>query len=132
GRETRQQHGRAHGHDFLPSGLACCWPPVDGLPYAVPQPHTSLPLPRTSTRLRKMSDTTSPSPPSSALVEHISAHAGSLPSARRLRPYFSNSASLPLASGPPAQKVHLSILPRRPKVPLLGNCGAPNGHAYEQ
>lgn len=75
---------------------------------------------------------TSPSPPSSALVEHISAHSGSLPSASRLRPYFSNSASLPLGSGPPAQKVHLSILPRTPKVPWLGNCGAPNGQAYEQ
>ena len=36
------------------------------------------------------------------------------------------------ASGPPAQNVHLSILPRRPKVPLDGNCGAPNGQAYEQ
>src|SRR5439155_607861 len=57
-----------------------------------------------------MSAITSPSPPSSALVEHISAHAGSLPSARRLRPYFLNSASLRSASGPPAQKVHLSIL----------------------
>ena len=51
------------------------------------------------------------------------------PSARRLRPYFSNSACEPLASGPPAQKVHLSILPRRPKVPLLGNWGAPKGQA---
>ena len=49
-----------------------------------------------------MSATTSPSPPKSALVEHISAQIGSFPSARRLRPYFSNSASLPLASGPPA------------------------------
>ena len=42
--------------------------------------------------------------------------AGSFPSARRLRPYFSFSAAEPLASGPPAQKVHLSILPRIPKV----------------
>ena len=75
---------------------------------------------------------TSPSPPSSAFVEHISAQIGSLPSASRLRPYFSNSASLPFVSGPPAQNVHLSILPRRPNVPLLGNCGAPNGQAYEQ
>ena len=95
----------------------------------MPQPQTSLPLPRVSTRLRKMSATTSPSPPSSALVLHISAQAGSLPSDSRLRPYLAFSASLPLASGPPAQKVHLSILPRRPKVPLLGNCGAPKGQA---
>src|SRR3546814_7379586 len=79
-----------------------------------------------------MSATTSPSPASSALVEHSSAQAGSLPSARRLRPYLSNSASLPCSSGPPAQKVHLSILPRTPKVPCEGNCGAPNGQAYEQ
>src|SRR3970282_2005818 len=63
-----------------------------------------------------MSAMTSPSPPSSALVEHISAHAGSLPSARRLRPYFLNSASERSASGPPAQKGHLSILPRRPNA----------------
>jgi hypothetical protein len=34
-----------------------------------------------------------------------------------LRPYFSNSAWLPVGLGPPAQKVHLSILPRTPKVP---------------
>ena len=33
------------------------------------------------------------------------------------------------ASGPPAQYVHLSILPRVPKFPTLGNCGAPNGQA---
>src|SRR2546425_1213436 len=71
-----------------------------------------------------MSAMTSPSPPSNALVEHISAHAGSLPSDRRLRPYFLNSASLRSGSGPPAQKVHLSILPRRPKAPACGNCGA--------
>ena len=64
-----------------------------------------------------------------ALVEHISAQAGSFPSARRLRPYLSFSAPELLASGPPAQKVHLSILPRRPKVPLVGNCGAPKGQA---
>ena len=54
---------------------------------------------------------TSPSPPSSALVEHISAHAGSLPSARRLRPYFLNSASeLPLlgAAGAERALVHLA------------------------
>ncbi len=76
-----------------------------------------------------MSATTSPSPASSALVEHISAQAGSLPSASRLRPYFSNSACEPLASGPPAQNVHLSILPRTPNVPAEGNCGAPNGQA---
>ena len=55
--------------------------------------------------------------------------AGSLPSARRLRPYFLNSASLLSASGPPAQNVHLSILPRRPNAPACGNCGAPNGQA---
>src|SRR3546814_6759994 len=62
-----------------------------------------------------MSDTLSPSPPSNALVEHISAQSGSLPSARRLRPYFWNSAFEWSSSGPPAQKVHLSILPRLPK-----------------
>src|SRR5258708_9199803 len=73
-----------------------------------------------------MSAITSPSPPSSALVEHISAHAGSLPSARRLRPYFFNSASLRSASGPPAQKGHLSILPRRPKAPAGGNRRRPH------
>ena len=31
-----------------------------------------------------------------------------------------------------AQNVHLSILPRTPNAPACGNCGAPNGHAYEQ
>src|ERR1041384_1707078 len=71
-----------------------------------------------------MSAITSPSPPSSALVEHISAQAGSLPSDRRLRPYFWNSTSLRSGSGPPAQNVHLSILPRRPKAPACGNWGA--------
>src|SRR2546430_5365283 len=59
----------------------------------------------------------SPSPASKDLVEHISAHSGSLPSARRFAPYFSYSSLLPSASGPPAQKVHLSILPREPKLP---------------
>src|SRR6185369_5169507 len=139
-----QQHGAGHGrapedqlcapHDLLGSlaGCGCGTLAEAGLPYAVPQPQTSLPLPRLRTRVRKMSAITSPSPPSSALVEHISAQAGSLPSARRLRPYFSNSVCEPLASGPPAQKVHLSIFPRRPKVPLVGNCGAPKGQAYEQ
>src|ERR1700749_5162513 len=63
---------------------------------------------------------TSPSPASSALVEHISAHSGSLPSASRLAPYFSYSSLEPSASGPPAQKVHLSILPREPKLPTFG------------
>src|SRR6185369_6581412 len=111
-------------HDLAPPGWPACFEP-----YAVPQPQTSAPLPRLSTRLRKISAITSPSPPSSALVEHISAQAGSLPSARRLRPYLSNSASEPLASGPPAQNVHLSILPRTPKCPEAGNCGAPNGQA---
>ena len=77
-----------------------------------------------------MSATTSASPAISALVEHISAHSGSLPSARRLEPYFSYSAAEPVSSGPPAQKVHLSILPRAPKAAgPLGNCGAPNGQA---
>src|SRR5207245_765189 len=117
-------------HDFVGClGTGCAGVPCVGLPYAVPQPQTSLPLPRFSTRVRKMSATTSPSPPSSALVEHISAQAGSLPSDRRLRPYFSYSASLPLAAGPPAQKVRLSILPRKPKVPLVGHCGARKGPA---
>ena len=32
-------------------------------------------------------------------------------------------------SGPPAQNVHLSILPRTPNAPACGNCGAPNGQA---
>src|SRR3569832_2481616 len=84
------------------------------------------------TRLRKISAMTLPLLPCSALVEHISAQAGSLPSARRLRPYFSNSAFEPSASGPPAQNVHLSILPRRPKAPLEKKSSAPNGHAKEQ
>jgi hypothetical protein len=30
------------------------------------------------------------------------------------------------ASGPPAQNVHLSILPREPKLPTFGYCGAPS------
>ena len=47
----------------------------------------------------------SPSPASSDLVEHISAQSGSLPSARRLVPYLTNSAVELSASGPPAQKV---------------------------
>src|ERR1019366_251391 len=115
-------------HDFFPSTGAANELPL-GLPYAVPQPQTSLPLPRFRTRVRRMSAMTSPSPPSSALVEQTSAHSGSLPSANRLRPYLAFSASLPCTSGPPAQKVHLSILPRRPKAPLLGNWGAPNGQA---
>jgi len=71
----------------------------------------------------------SPSPASSDLVEHISAHSGSLPAASRLVPYFSYSSAVPSASGPPAQKVHLSILPREPKFPTRGYCGAPNGQA---
>src|SRR5213595_2871377 len=54
-----------------------------------------------------MSAITSPSPPSSALVEHISAHAGSLPSERRLRPYFWNSASL-RSAGAERALVHLA------------------------
>ena len=33
------------------------------------------------------------------------------------------------SSGPPAQKVHLSILPRAPKLDCCGYCGAPNGQA---
>src|SRR6478609_7747588 len=45
----------------------------------------------------------SPSPARSDLVEHISAHSGSLPSASLLAPYFSYSAAEPSASGPPAQ-----------------------------
>ncbi len=76
-----------------------------------------------------MSETSSPSPASSALVEHISAQMGSFPSAMRLRPYFWNSASEWVSSGPPAQKVHLSIFPREPKLPACGYCGAPKGQA---
>ena len=34
-----------------------------------------------------------------------------------------------LSVGPPAQKVHLSILPRTPKASFCGYCGAPNGQA---
>src|SRR3546814_5213726 len=79
-----------------------------------------------------MSEITSPSPASSAFVEHISAQSGSLPSARRLRPYFWNSTSLLSSSGPPLQKVHLSILPRLPKFPAWGYCGAPNGQRSEE
>ena len=62
-------------------------------------------------------------------MEHIYAQSGSLPSEIRLRPYFSYSASELSAVGPPAQKVHLSILPRTPKADCCGYCGAPNGHA---
>jgi hypothetical protein len=40
------------------------------------------------------------------LVEHISAQSGSLPSARRLAPYFWYSDWEPSASGRPAQYVH--------------------------
>ncbi len=47
-------------------------------------------------------------------------------------PYFLNSAAELSVSGPPAQKVHLSILPREPKLPDCGNCGAPNGQAKKQ
>src|SRR5438309_1642460 len=83
---------------------------VPAAPYAVAQPLSSMLPPRGAARVRMMSASTSPSPARSALVEHISAQSGSLPSASRLRPYFLNSASLMSFSGPPAQKVHLSIL----------------------
>jgi hypothetical protein len=43
----------------------------------------------------------SPSPASSDLVEHISAHIGSLPSPKRFEPYLRYSSMLPGASGPP-------------------------------
>ena len=43
--------------------------------------------------------------------------------------YFWNSTGERSASGPPAQKVHLSILPREPKLPTFGYCGAPKGQA---
>ena len=76
-----------------------------------------------------MAPIVAPSPAISERVEHISAQIGSLPSARRLRPYLANDAGSLLPSGPPAQKVHLSILPRLPKLVALGNCGAPNGQA---
>ncbi len=70
-------------------------------------------------------------PASSDLVEHISAHNGNLPCVSRSAPYLRYSSMLPLGSGPPppAQKVHLSILPRVPKLPIFGYCGAPNGQA---
>ena len=68
-------------------------------------------------------------PRAAYLVEHISAHKGSLPSASRLLPYLACSSGELSGSGPPAQKVHLSILPREPKASILGNCGAPNGQA---
>ena len=42
------------------------------------------------------------SPASSDFVEHISAHIGSLPSARRFAPYFSYSTAVLSGSGPPA------------------------------
>src|SRR3546814_5411754 len=74
----------------------------------------------------------SPSPASSDLVEHISAQSGSLPSASRLAPYFAYSASVESGSGPPAQKVHLSIFPRELKLPVRGYCGAPNGQARSE
>src|SRR3979490_467186 len=76
----------------------------------------------------------SPSPASRDLVEHISAHSGRFPSTRRLAPYFSYSAMLPGVSGPPppAQRVHLSILPREPKLPMRGYCGAPKGRPEKQ
>jgi hypothetical protein len=45
----------------------------------------------------------SPSPASSALVEHISAQSGSLPSAMRLEPYWRYSAWVLSCCGPPAQ-----------------------------
>src|SRR5882672_3454029 len=54
---------------------------------------------------------------------------GSFPCARRFAPYFANSSFERSFSGPPAQKVHLSILPRTPNAPLCGYCGAPNGQA---
>ena len=47
---------------------------------------TALPL-QGAVRQRRRAGTTSPSPASSAFVEHISAHSGNFPSARRLRPY---------------------------------------------
>src|SRR5262245_15914124 len=43
----------------------------------------------------------SPSPASSDLVEHISAHSGSLPCSMRLAPYFLYSSMLPGTSVPP-------------------------------
>ena len=79
-----------------------------------------------------MSETSLASPAISALVAHISAQEGSLPSARRLEPYLRFSSIEPTCSGPPAQKVHLSILPREPNELCDGNCGAPNGQAKKQ
>src|SRR3546814_8759852 len=72
----------------------------------------------------------SPSPASSDLVEHISAQSGSLPSASRFAPYFAYSISVESASGPPAQNVHLSILPREAKLLVRGYCGAPRSEEH--
>ena len=67
---------------------------------------------RAQRRARDRSPTpSSPSPASSALVEHISAQIGSLPSAIRLRPYFWNSAVgvvLFRAAGAEGALVHLA------------------------
>src|SRR5574337_707645 len=55
-----------------------------------------------------------------------------LPLATRMEtrlPWRPTRGSLTSPSYLVAQKVHLSILPRSPKVPLPGNCGAPNGQA---
>ena len=49
-------------------------------------------------------------------------------SARALKPR-EDSGSGRGAQAPPAQYVHLSILPREPKLPTFGYCGAPNGQA---
>ena len=72
-------------HDFCAAGCvaagAGCL--ASGRPYAVACPQRSPPRPRRMTRSRYMSESTSPSPASRTLVEHISAQAGSLPSARR-------------------------------------------------
>src|SRR6266850_603535 len=72
---------------------------------------------------------TSLSPARRDLVEHISAQSGSLPCSNRLAPYLLYSAALPGTSvpPPPAQNVHLSILPREPKLPSFGAMHACHG-----
>ena len=80
----------------------------------MPQPHAPDPKPRATILSRKIFATMSPSPANKAFVEHISAHTGNLPSESLLRPYFVNSEAELFAYGPPAQNVHLSILPLDP------------------
>ncbi len=55
---------------------------------------------------------------SNEVIKHMFSHTN---------PYIVDATNFETAA-PPAQKVHLSILPLEPK-PTCGNCGAPNGHA---